>query len=812
MSSPPFAPPSPFSIDRPRPQFQAALNAAMARAIVTLSAPGGFGKTCALRLFWHTLKRRSTWLNAREASPRDLTAALDLCGEKGLLVVDACEQLTTPLADALATAIDTAGPGLGIILAGRNHALLPLARWRSQGRVAALNAHHLAASQQEWQDAGLDGASDGWCGWWGARLAAVHPAARRDPELAAWLADAWLGALADETIAALGRAALLPEARPEWLMALGTGSQTQAESTLLAVAVEAGPLCLAGGGLRLAPRFRPYLVEFWRSRSSADWLAAVETGTTVLLGRNELALAAELAIQASDATGEAALPIHVLREAGWRLLFSRDRPWLRKLLDATSACMADPTHALLEAAWRVEVTKRPHDAEADATRLAASTDAAIAGPATALLASIAHQYDGLACAEEYAHSAMRQIGLDLHPAYALAERVAAGVHIALGNAHRAEASLTHVLACASRDKLDHLQMQALHERAMLNFIGGNFDIALRYCIDRRQRIRAAGLDSPDMADPSARLEATIHLLRLDTLAARRVLAGGRAATDTYGDYWHFPYTTLDTLALLIDGDSEAARPGVEHLEQEIAEHFVGLKWRAEALLARLWLRARDADNEGLLEIAARTSAENWPDSIYRDRRDLLCAAAHLLAGASVDTIRLQTIAHTRAESGAANLAAQARRLLALAREDVAMLLEEVRLNARHTEALDWLWLAPRALAPLEALLAHPKLGADAIARPFLRSLVQRLLAPVRGDATSTGADKEQAPPAGLTPKEWTILQLIGEQFTNDQIAAKLFVSLATVKTHINHIYSKLDIRTRVEAVHRARTLGSVAKP
>ena len=225
----------------------------------------------------------------------------------------------------------------------------------------------------------------------------------------------------------------------------------------------------------------------------------------------------------------------------------------------------------------------------------------------------------------------------------------------------------------------------------------------------------------------------------------------------------------------------------------------------ESLLPRLWLRARDADNEGLLDIAARVATENWPESIYRDRRDLLCEAARLLAGETPDLAKLQAQAVARAEGGASNVAAQARRLLALANEDASQLLEEVRLTARNNDALDWLWLAPRSLGPLEALLGHPKLGADPIARPFLRSLVQRLLAPTRGASTGD-TDKTQEPPAGLTPKEWTILQLIGEQFTNDQIAAKLFVSLATVKTHINHIYSKLDIRTRAEAVHRARTL------
>ncbi len=803
-----FSPPTPFATDQPRRQFQAALAAALLRPIVTVTAPGGFGKTCALRMFWRGLKRSQAWLEGRDATPESLAAALDACGEKGLLVVDGCEQLSPQFAAALTATIEAAAPGMSIVLAGRNHSGLPLARWRSQRRIAALNAHDLALTQQEWQDAGLAGEAADWCGWWGARLAAVHPDAHRDPELAAWLREAWLGALSDEAIAALGRVALLPEARPDTLVALGSGSQTQAEAALLAVAVEAGPLCLPGGGVRLAPRFRIYLVEAWRERNIEEWRSAVETGTTVLLGRGEHGLAAELAMQAADATGDIELPIRVLREAGWRLLFSRDRQWLRSLLDATPAIMDDPAHILLEAAWRAEVQKRPHDAEAEVNRLATGSNTVVTGPANALLASIAYQYDGFAGAEEEARKAMTLIGGNQHPSYALAELIHAGVCVAKGDAEGAEAAITHVLACASRDRLDHLQLLALHERASLAFLAGHFDIALRMCADRRQRIRAVGLESPDMVDSTARLEALIHLRRLDTTAARRSMEAGRGATESYGEYWHFPYLVLDTTAQLLDGASESAREGVARLEQEMAERFVALKWRLEALLPRLWLRVRNADTDGLVETATRASAEPWPDSIHRDWRDVYCNGAWLLGGASVDMDRLQAIVDTRAETGAASIAASARRVLALTTGDTARLLEQIRLDAHNNEALDWLWLAPRALGPLETLLAHQKLGADALARPFLRALVQRFLAPSQAIAPRASSAGDAHPPAGLTAKEWEILQLIGDQFTNEQIAAKLFVSLATVKTHINHIYSKLDIRKRAEAIHRARTLGS----
>ncbi len=57
-----------------------------------------------------------------------------------------------------------------------------------------------------------------------------------------------------------------------------------------------------------------------------------------------------------------------------------------------------------------------------------------------------------------------------------------------------------------------------------------------------------------------------------------------------------------------------------------------------------------------------------------------------------------------------------------------------------------------------------------------------------------------SPEATLTPREWEILELLAQGYTNQQIAESLFVSLNTVRTHIRHIYRKLQVRNRAEAV------------
>ena len=52
----------------------------------------------------------------------------------------------------------------------------------------------------------------------------------------------------------------------------------------------------------------------------------------------------------------------------------------------------------------------------------------------------------------------------------------------------------------------------------------------------------------------------------------------------------------------------------------------------------------------------------------------------------------------------------------------------------------------------------------------------------------------------LTSREREVLALIGRGKTNGEIAAELFVSEGTVKTHINHLFTKLRLRDRAAAV------------
>ena len=68
----------------------------------------------------------------------------------------------------------------------------------------------------------------------------------------------------------------------------------------------------------------------------------------------------------------------------------------------------------------------------------------------------------------------------------------------------------------------------------------------------------------------------------------------------------------------------------------------------------------------------------------------------------------------------------------------------------------------------------------------------------------------RAPQLALTARELDVLRLVAAGRSNDEIARELFVSRATVKTHLAHLYDKLGVTTRTRAVAVARERGVLA--
>ena len=61
----------------------------------------------------------------------------------------------------------------------------------------------------------------------------------------------------------------------------------------------------------------------------------------------------------------------------------------------------------------------------------------------------------------------------------------------------------------------------------------------------------------------------------------------------------------------------------------------------------------------------------------------------------------------------------------------------------------------------------------------------------------------------LSKRELEILGLLAQGHSNQEIATKLFVSLSTVKTHIQNLFEKLEVKRRIQAVEKAKRLNLI---
>ncbi len=141
---------------------------------------------------------------------------------------------------------------------------------------------------------------------------------------------------------------------------------------------------------------------------------------------------------------------------------------------------------------------------------------------------------------------------------------------------------------------------------------------------------------------------------------------------------------------------------------------------------------------------------------------------------------------------------------------VAEMARQIREDAPGVRLVVMLNRAPReTLADLLAVDVDGLL-ARSIGAPALLVAVERVLAGERYiDPALVAGDvpDENLEPMSLTAREREVLGLLAVGSSNREIAAALFVSLPTVKTHLAHIYEKLEARNRNEALGRAMTLG-----
>lgn len=109
---------------------------------------------------------------------------------------------------------------------------------------------------------------------------------------------------------------------------------------------------------------------------------------------------------------------------------------------------------------------------------------------------------------------------------------------------------------------------------------------------------------------------------------------------------------------------------------------------------------------------------------------------------------------------------------------------------------------PDLLSAIRSVYSGDAVVAPSTTRRLLDQVTSQL--PARGETPSASDTLDS-----LTPREREVLTLVARGISNTEIAERLYVSEATVKTHVGRILTKLDLRDRVQAVVLAYETGLV---
>lgn len=137
--------------------------------------------------------------------------------------------------------------------------------------------------------------------------------------------------------------------------------------------------------------------------------------------------------------------------------------------------------------------------------------------------------------------------------------------------------------------------------------------------------------------------------------------------------------------------------------------------------------------------------------------------------------------------------------------------EDYLLEALQAGAVGYLLKTSRPEQLTEAVLSAA--AGDALLAPEVtRAVIERAVAERTAIAPASAPLARPASPGPLTPlteREAEVLGLVARGLSNDEIAAELVVSRATVKTHVSAVLAKLGLRDRVQAVVWAHEHGAV---
>jgi LuxR family maltose regulon positive regulatory protein len=131
-------------------------------------------------------------------------------------------------------------------------------------------------------------------------------------------------------------------------------------------------------------------------------------------------------------------------------------------------------------------------------------------------------------------------------------------------------------------------------------------------------------------------------------------------------------------------------------------------------------------------------------------------------------------------------------------------------SGHHADALKLLGQAVNLAAPENYARAFLDEEAQVLELlPSVRQIAPAFVAQLVGDMAVARSKSGGTVPALVEPlseRELEVLRLIAAGYANSEIGEKLYITVGTVKRHINHIYDKLAVHSRTQAILKAREL------
>ena len=85
--------------------------------------------------------------------------------------------------------------------------------------------------------------------------------------------------------------------------------------------------------------------------------------------------------------------------------------------------------------------------------------------------------------------------------------------------------------------------------------------------------------------------------------------------------------------------------------------------------------------------------------------------------------------------------------------------------------------------------------------------MSRVLIAEKKESSAREVDQNTIDKLGISKREYEVLEQVAAGLSNQEIAAKLFISESTVKTHVSNLLLKLDAKRRTQAVTKAKAQG-----